>query len=364
MGRRSTRHHRATRRCRDESDVLRILEHGQADILALPRDDQARVLLHLQSWLGMLEGKDRAPPSVGHAGVDALSQGVGLARINRREREHLRLLKGLDRQVMEPEAIQPALSHYIEDYLSEKQRSTRTEEGVTANTAYQARLTMRLWEEAMGPIPVAQVGRKEAAKFKDLLLKLPSSHGKSSVRRTLMEAVDAADAKQEAGQVIERMAMKTCKRHFSSMQQAWKWLLERGEVNANPFAGFSFSGAQSSPDDRNKWSDDDLLSLLQSPYMQKVAAARARDWWLVSIAMWAGMRVEEACRLRPVADVEEQDGVPLLLVEAQGAPLPEWSPKTQSGARAVPVHHLLMEAGLLDLARERVTSVNVVEFAV
>ena len=61
----------------DETDVLRVLEHGKPDILAMDQHEQAKVMLHLRAWLSMLEDKDRLPRSVGHEGVDALSQGVG-----------------------------------------------------------------------------------------------------------------------------------------------------------------------------------------------------------------------------------------------------------------------------------------------
>lgn len=337
----------------DDTDVMRVLNHGKSDIIGMSSDEQARVLLHLREWLRILELNDNQPSASENPGIAALAKLTGLVRTISRERAHEDITRGIEKQAREPERPVNPLAHFLDDYLAEKQRSTRSETGITDNTAYQARLTARLWEEALGPIPVAQVGRQEAARFKDLLLRLPASHGKSSVRRTLLESVAAADAKAKSGDAVERMSMKTVKRHFSALQQAWKWLVERGEVQANPFSGFAFPGTHSSSADRDEWSSDDLITFLSSDYMVKAASERSRDFWLISLAMWSGMRVEEICRLRPVADVDEHDGVPVLLIEKQSSPLPEWSPKSQAGARAVPVHPMLQEAGLLSLAQER-----------
>ncbi len=59
----------------NDSDMLSLLERGQADIIGmgLGCDDQVKVMLHLRTWLGMLDAADRAPVSVGRDGVDGLS---------------------------------------------------------------------------------------------------------------------------------------------------------------------------------------------------------------------------------------------------------------------------------------------------
>ena len=41
-----------------------------------------------------------------------------LARIARREREHVRLLTDMERQAREPDAVEPPLSHYIDAYIA------------------------------------------------------------------------------------------------------------------------------------------------------------------------------------------------------------------------------------------------------
>ena len=103
---------------------------------------------------------------------------------------------------------------------------------------------------------------------------------------------------------------------------------------------------------RDDWSEADLLRLLRSPHMRASATAWGRDWWLVAIALFTGMRLEEICRLRPGTDIRIEDGVPLLLVQEQEDP--SWSPKSEAGGRAVPVHPFLVEAGLLEWAAARV----------
>ena len=137
------------------------------------------------------------------------------------------------------------------------------------------------------------------------------------------------------------------------MTQMWKWLRAREEVSSLPFTGFEFPRVRSARAARDDWNEADLLRLLRSPQMRAAAAARGRDWWLVVIALYTGMRLEEICRLRPGMDVHVEGGVPLLLVQEQLEPPPPWSPKTEAGERAVPVHPLLAEAGLLRWAAGR-----------
>ena len=67
--------------------------------------------------------------------------------------------------------------------------------------------------------------------------------------------------------------------------------------------------------------------------------------------MFTGMRLEEVCRLRPGTDIRVEEGVLLLLVQEQEDP--PWSPKSEAGERAVPVHPLLAEAGLMEWAEAR-----------
>jgi hypothetical protein len=94
--------------------------------------------------------------------------------------------------------------------------------------------------ELIGDRPVSDYTGKEAGQFRDLLLKMPASHGKGG-RIHASEAIRIADHKETAsGETIPRIAMKTAKRHFSALSQAWEWCKPRELVERNIFKGFTF----------------------------------------------------------------------------------------------------------------------------
>ena len=358
----------------DERDVLAILEHARSDVLKLPPDEQGRVLLFLREWLDLLDMHGRKVTEEAmtrHAGTVGATTGLleHVKTLNR-QRHHLALVKGLGEQVeRQANTTEPTVASFVDDFLTDKMRGGRGKKAYTAGTAYQSRTTYRLWTELMGEVPVSKVSGREAGLFREQLLRLPSSHGKAvgkgAVRPQIsaVQAIEAGDARdgvaravaeaagQEVTGLVPRLSLKTAARHFSAMTQLWKWLRAREHVHSLPFSGFDFPRSGSARAARDDWSEADLLTLLQSDHMKRAATERGRDWWLVALAMFTGMRLEELCRLRPGTDIRMENGTVFLLVQEQKDPT--WSPKTEAGERAVPVHHLLVEAGLMEWMDEQ-----------
>ena len=119
-------------------------------------------------------------------------------------------------------------------------------------------------------------------------------------------------------------------------------------VAANVWEDFRFAGTKASRSKRLDWSDAELVKLLGTPW--RIAAVPSEAYaWMTLLAMFTGMRAEEIARLRS-EDVAMVDGVPVFLVQEH----PDgWSPKTEAGARAVPVHPRLQALGVLDLVERR-----------
>lgn len=334
----------------DGRDLSDLLTHARDDIADLGRDDLARVLLHVKELTARLDAHGISAVVQAKATPDEAFVRESVSRDNRRRAvQELDLTEAIDLKQTEAkeakEAPAPSVADFIEKFISSK-----ITDGYTPGTVHQTRMTLRLWGEFMGEIPVKAVTGRHAGDFRDLLLRLPSSHGKASSKGKHIsgfEAVEIADKKKEAGKPVARLSMKTAKRHFSTMQQLWKHLVQRSEVSSNPFSGFSFPGTKSKKSGRDDWADTDLLKLLQSARMR----TSQRDFWIVAIAMWSGMRLEEACRIRPEHDIHEVDGIPFFFIQEQDTP--KWSPKTEAGERAVPVHSMLIEAGILNVLGER-----------
>lgn len=351
----------------DSRDVLALLTHAREEIVNLPGEERNRVLLHLERWGDRLhrgreavirDARAKLPPKEVEAlKLKAARSAITLDSLYRVLLSDISLAK--ERGAVVPQDA-PRVSGFVEEFIAEKSRTTREHVGYSAQTAAQARATFRLWVELMGDPPVSQVTGREAGEFRALLLRLPASHGKNVGGRgkerpepvPALRAIELADAREAAGTDVPRLSMKTTRRHFSTMQQLWKHLLQRQHVNTNAFSGFSFPGTKAKRSLRDDWSEDDLIKLLRSPRMAEAARDGSRDFWLVAVAMWSGMRLEEICRLRPSLDISERDGVPCILIQDQELPTP-WSPKTEAGERAVPLHAALLDAGFMELVEGR-----------
>src|SRR3546814_13604028 len=70
---------------------------------------------------------------------------------------------------------------------------------------------------------------QDAGRFRELLLRLPASHGKS--RSNIVEPLDAIERADRSNRPVARLSMRTTKRHFSTMSQYWKWLKPLGHVD-------------------------------------------------------------------------------------------------------------------------------------
>lgn len=242
----------------------------------------------------------------------------------------------------------PLFSTHTEDFLTDKSRSTEEHRGHSEQTRKQVRATFRLWTELVGEKPVREYTGADAGSFRELILRLPASHGKSRTPITALEAIAKAD---DSKQPVRRLAMKTAKRHFSALSQYWTWLRPRGHVDANIFAGFSFPGARSTKRKRSDWSPAELDLLFRSERWRRDQQRDTAEWWLPVIALFSGMRLEEICRLRPNHDLKVIGGVPCFLIQPQ----PGWNPKSEAGERIIPVHAFLVDLGLMELVERRQT---------
>ena len=242
----------------------------------------------------------------------------------------------------------PKFGTFENAFIEDKSRGP---DGYSGQTIAQTRATFRLWVELIGDRSVSDYIGEDAGRFRDLLLRLPASHGKGG-RLHAATAIAEADRKQVAsGEPLLRLSMKTAKRHFSSMSQLWAWLKPRGHVTENVFRGFAFAGTRAGRRQRDDWSPEDLRKLLGSSWIRDGGDGARR--WVPLIALFSGLRIEEICRLRPSDDVAEIEGVPAFKVQTH----PDgWSPKSEAGERVVPIHPMLKEIGFLDLvARGRAT---------
>lgn len=171
-------------------------------------------------------------------------------------------------------------------------------------------------------------------------------------------------AVRDPGYLPNCLTAKTINKHVSFMRSIAGWEKTGG---ANPFALASVKTVKKTaakgrePDKRRAFTDDELRRLFTSPVYAGFAHAKARfkpgdrmlrdaRFYVPLIAAYSGMRLEEICQLR-CADIEVCEGVECMIVRrGDGQRI-----KTGNARRAVPIHPVLLDAGLLD-HRDRMSS--------
>ena len=255
-------------------------------------------------------------------------------------------------------------SEKIEEFIAWRQKARPRRlvksgrASLTEQTLAQMRTTYRLFSNIMNNPVLTAVDKKMAQQFKEALELLPSSHGKTHGKvsagpaRTYLQELKRKEQSQ-----LNPIKDKTIKRHFSGLNQYFKWLQVEEYIAHNPFSGQQFN---IDPGERRKWTKDELLTLFGSQEYQKATRDSARHW-IPLIALFSGMRLEEIARLRPQhdffhADPVKRSGQPVLVMQI--AATDEWKPKTPAAEREIPVHSWLIEHGLEKLVMRRLRELD------
>ena len=144
-------------------------------------------------------------------------------------------------------------------------------------------------------------------------------------------------------QAVPRLKMRTLKRHFSALSQFWIYIGRQGLVarDANLFLRWQYQGVRrNAKKKRLPWSVANLDKLFASNWFGATEAGNDY-WWTV---------------LLPVQIIGPTGGdvKPIACFEIQVHPDPNpWNPKTEAGARRVPVHSFLLSLGFMDFVDKR-----------
>jgi integrase len=391
----------------DDSTLARMLFNRDvvAIVAELPPEQRERVHLHMdrimdkaelavarrwRDWEALKAQAALLQANNAQTEADAATMRAGEAermlsetRVAQRVAEELRAIAGRsDPVAAEPVAEphigkakagkpKPLWSAVAVAFIAEKSRPVAGHRSYDQQTIRQTESTMALWTDIIGDRRMSEYDGSDANLFRDTMLRMPSSHGKSGTRlanRMLvqpLEAIRIADQKQKLidaknallkpgdakFESIPRLQMKTLKRHFSTLSQFWIHAQRSDYVarDVNPFRGWDYQGVVRGAATRSEWSTEDLNKLLRSRWFAPQNAG-TDDWWVTLIAIFSGMRVEEIVRLRAAYDVVIQNGVPCFKIQVHDD---GWQPKTPASIRDVPIHSNLLELGLMQKLAEQ-----------
>ncbi|MFC5549524.1 DUF6538 domain-containing protein [Massilia aerilata] len=233
------------------------------------------------------------------------------------------------------------LSDYVERYLAYVLAHNKP----TEKTLDSYRAAISLFIDIIGDKPLHALSVADQNRFEDVIRKVPVNRTKLAIARMLnIDEMTALDVPKLSPQTAKNTAQRT--NNFLS------WAFRR-EGNKPPFElmGNVRIKERAKTVHRRAFTDDELHTLFspttyaqgrqQSPYM----------YWLPLIGLHTGMRLNEIAQLA-LADIGAQGGIACFHVTDDGDDEREGRRakrvKTDAGRRIVPVHHALLNLGLLE----------------
>ena len=239
---------------------------------------------------------------------------------------------------MAPALSQKLFSVAVEEYLREFETS-----GPKPETVLDYRGDFNQFIQIAGDVPVASLQHEALNDLKKKLAALPPNINKAKALRG--KSIDEILAIQ-----LPAQAARTVRKKWQRLQTFLKWAWGQGFVSQNYAFGKMPRAADS---DREKFSDDDLGQLFESPLYADALYKEPFQYWIPLIAAFTGARLEEISQLH-LADLKHDDETGIWCfditedADEKGGAATKKQLKNKASIRACPVHSRLEAAGLSD----------------
>lgn len=236
-----------------------------------------------------------------------------------------------------------SLSALIESYIEFK----RMKDGTKESTLEEYRHSLILFEEVIGQKPLNDYSREDGEEYYKALSQLPRNLRKHKEYRSkslsevlTMEIPDS-----------ERIELRTIQKHLQRVSTFFAWCHEAGYYTATriPCKGLvsdkrvkKESGGGYQP-----FTPEELHLLFHSTDYNDKLFTKPSQYWLPLLGLFTGARIAELAQLRPEHIIEE-DGVHMIDIRPTQHDEGYFDPKTEAGARTVPVHSVLITSGFID----------------
>lgn len=241
--------------------------------------------------------------------------------------------------LIKSELLSTVIAAYCNNQIAEK--------SWTAKTEHENRAIFALWLRIVGDQPISTYGFEQHRAYKAALMELPPNLNKSPRYRNLtIEQIRALGDTPAAPNTINK--------NLGRMAALFDWAIKYGYATLNPASGMIIKNPKRANEERQAFTDADLLKLFQTDDFINKKHRNSYMRWTPLIALYSGARLNEIAQLH-TADFIEQDGVPVISINDQGGGK---RLKTLASQRLIPVHPELVRLGLLQhverLRKERI----------
>ncbi|WP_334178651.1 site-specific integrase [Pseudoxanthomonas sp.] len=246
----------------------------------------------------------------------------------------------------------PKLSEATKFYLK-KMRDRKRGKSILTNTQG----TLHILMAVAGDVPISQIGYKVIEEFFNHLRWWPR-RANSRVDLRGLTPRQKLDVGIAEGQEVP-VAEGTRRSHLAVLNAFFEMFLKVGEVPSNPMEIFKAENPSTKAKKTRFPLDPATLAKIFNPdTFEPWARKFPHRWWIPSIALHTGARVEEIAQLR-AADIGMDQGVMCFFFKPLGEDaehtvvgMREKSFKNDSSSRVVPVAQALLDAGLMQYVEE------------
>jgi integrase len=226
------------------------------------------------------------------------------------------------------------LREILPDFIKERKPSERT--------AYEYRLTVGLFEEALGEDkPVYRITRADVIAFKRVLQDLPANHTKRFPDLTVLQAIKVNKGRADPFKPLHSKTINN--KYLTALRSLLNWCWNNGILPDNQAAGIRVEETKSTEPDRLPFAPGDIAKI----FAPERFATRPFDetQWASLISLFGGMRASELAQIK-LDSIRHERGLLVFVIEERT--------KSITSRRLVPVHSALVALGL----NERVDSLR------
>ncbi|BDQ32656.1 hypothetical protein JCM14722_01980 [Pseudodesulfovibrio portus] len=197
--------------------------------------------------------------------------------------------------------------------------------------------------DILGDINIHSITREDMRAVRDTLRKLPPNRQRSKEYKG--KTVDELLALKPA----KVLSVKTVNMTLEAISSLFEWGIREGELSANPAKGLQLKDTRQAITLRDPFSLEDIQTIFSSPYFIEDKYKNAGYFWIPLIALYSGMRLEEIAQLYLGDIYQDEDGVWVFDINDNPDRTGQIDKQVKNinAKRLVPLHHDLIEIGLL-----------------
>ncbi|PWB31474.1 hypothetical protein DCO48_16705 [Pseudomonas sp. SDI] len=234
-----------------------------------------------------------------------------------------------------PSVIEPSVTPQSPGFLAvvEEHLAQQCREGVLVKSLDDKRAVAVLLTRIIGDLPIDQITRKDAHRFRETALKLPPR----------LHQLPDQPLEQTIAEATSTISVTTFNNYIKNLTTFFSYAVREGYCSRNPFDGLRVRQRHKVSEERSVFSVQDLKRLFDKATYPPAHGGKPNQYWLPLLGLYTGARLNELCQLY-TDDIVTIDGIACIHIRATR---PDQKLKTPGSERLVPIHSKLVELGFL-----------------